>query len=308
MLLAIGGLRNLAEAPVIYLPIVTATRPQQEPLLRVKQQASPASGSSMLKLYIALFVAAVLICNFVGLVLWDSSCQNKNLVQYEKEVASRKAQEAQRELEWVREMDKKREEEHARETQWQTEYDLKKAQEAQRELEWVREMDKKREEERARETRWQTEYDLKKAQEARRELAWERHMNETQESERTREAQWKRSYDLKRAQEKQQQRAWERQMDNKRREERTREAQWEMSQEKRERLGLSWSAPLSHGCVSHGVQSYRARLLDAGAYNYNKIVPCMEMPISIHGVSRIADHCERQGNVGVLRLIVCSKH
>ncbi|KAF7971646.1 hypothetical protein HWV62_20688 [Athelia sp. TMB] len=200
---------------------------EQEPLLRAKQQASPASGSSMLKLYIALFVAAVLICNFVGLVLWDRSCQNKNLVQYEKEVASRKAQEAQRELEWVREMDKKREEEHARETQWQT------------------------------------EYDLKKAQEARRELAWERHMNETQESERTREAQWKRAYDLKRAQEKQQERAWERQMDNKRREERTREAQWEMSQEKRERLGLSWSAPLSHGCVSHGVQSYRARLLDA---------------------------------------------
>lgn len=92
---------------------------------------------------------------------------------------------------------------------------------------------------------------------------------------------------------------WGRQTDDKRERERIREVQWHMSQEQRERLGLHWDQPLVGMCISYGVRSYRARLLDAASYSYNPIVPCREMSLDIQGVSMNASYCESQGQVRV---------
>ncbi|KZP29934.1 hypothetical protein FIBSPDRAFT_162582 [Athelia psychrophila] len=89
---------------------------------------------------------------------------------------------------------------------------------------------------------------------------------------------------------------WDREMGDKREQERAREAQWHMSQEQRERLGLHWDDPLAGSCISYGVRTYQARLLDAASYSYNHIVPCREMPLDIQGFPMNASHCESRGD------------
>lgn len=191
-------------------------------------------------LSLALIVTVIIVYHLGWWALWDTGCQNRNLVKYERELTLKRAQERLHESEWERQMNESREQERLRETQRE-----------------------------------------------KREIEWERHMTDSQEQERLREAQRK-QHEIE----------WERQMNNKRQYEHTREAEWHMSQEQRERLGLSWGEPLAGSCISYGVRSYRARLLDAaGSYSYNPIVPCREMPLDILGVSMKASFCESQGKV-----------
>ncbi|KZP29932.1 hypothetical protein FIBSPDRAFT_162479 [Athelia psychrophila] len=198
--------------------------------------------------------------------------------QWDRQVDSNREQERLREvqreardLEWGRQMDDKRDQERVQEG-------LREAEREAREFEWRRQMDDKREQERVQER-------LREVEREARDLKWGRQMDDKLEQERLREAQRKRV-----------DREWERELDDKREQERIREAQWHMSQEQRERLGLHWDQPLMGTCISHGVRSYRARLLDDASYSYNHIVPCREMTLDIQGVSMKANYCESKGN------------
>ncbi|KAF7983108.1 hypothetical protein HWV62_24053 [Athelia sp. TMB] len=171
--------------------------------------------------------------------------------------------------------------------QYETEVNLRKAEEMQRELAWEGLMNDKRARENTRETQWEIS-------QQERELAWEREMDDKRAKERAREAEWELAQQER---ERLAKVAWERQKKDQREKERAREAQWKISQQERERLSLSWGPPIAQSCISHGVKSYRAQLLDAASYSYNKIVACMETPITIHGVPRNASRCERQVNV-----------
>ncbi|KZP20204.1 hypothetical protein FIBSPDRAFT_954815 [Athelia psychrophila] len=268
---------------------------EREPLLPRRQQATSSTLSRNKKLSILLIVAAFSLYHLGWWARWDAGCQDRNLARWEQELKLKKVQERQREVQWDRQVDSNREQERLREAQ-------RKA----RDLEWGRQMDDKREQERLQERSREAQREradlerrrqmeeklerereqerLREAQRKRVDLEWERQMDDKREQERIREAQRKR-VDLN----------WERQMDDKREQERIREAQWHMSQEQRERLGLYWDEPLTGSCISHGVRSYQARLLDAASYSYNPIVPCREMPLDIQGVSVKASYCESKG-------------
>ncbi|KAF7972277.1 hypothetical protein HWV62_18516 [Athelia sp. TMB] len=63
-------------------------------------------------------MVALLSLALIGSCIFAASVPNKNLIQWEKDLAFRKAQEKIRELEWERQMKEKRKDERVRERQW----------------------------------------------------------------------------------------------------------------------------------------------------------------------------------------------
>ncbi|KZP07723.1 hypothetical protein FIBSPDRAFT_1052785 [Athelia psychrophila] len=243
---------------------------EREPLLPRKQQATSSTISLNKILSILLIVAAFSLYHVGWWARWDAGCQNRNLVQWERELKMKKVQEREREVQWGRQVDSNREQERLREAQREA-----------RDLEWGRQMNDKLEQERVQE---RSREDQRERADLERRRQMDDKLKQEREQERLREAQRK-QVDLE----------WGREMDDKREQERIREAQWYMSQDQRERLGLHWDRPLTGNCISHGVRSYQARLLDAASYSYNRIVPCREMPLDIQGVSVKASYCETKG-------------
>ncbi|KAF7972290.1 hypothetical protein HWV62_18542 [Athelia sp. TMB] len=225
-------------------------------------------------------IVVIALFSFVMIGSWAlaASAQNRNFEQWEKDLASKKAQEKVRELEWESQMAQKQEQERTRE------------------IEWDHQMQKTRDQERIREDDWERQMEERKAQEQVREIEWEHQMEEAHEQERVRERDWEHQMAERCKQEHLREMEWERQMEEKLEDERVRERQWHLDQAGRERLGLYWAQPTAGRCSSHGVRDYSAQLLNAAPYHYNWLEPCMDIPIIIEGMPHNASRCEQNGD------------
>jgi len=251
---------------------------------------------------ILLFTAAML-----GSWVLAVNSTNRNLVQWEKELSTRKAQEKIRELEWETQRAEKQAQEHAREVEWDHQMQQTREAERVRESEWEKQVAERCEQEHMREMEWERQFEEAHEQERARELEWAREMEQRRDDERARRQswerdlqrsrdEWKRELATQKALERRRQQAWDRKMEENREAERERERQWHLDQAERERLGLYWDHPVASRCSAHGVRDYRARLLNALPYHYNWLEPCMEIPIAIRGQAHNATRCEQIGD------------
>ncbi|KZP29933.1 hypothetical protein FIBSPDRAFT_851097 [Athelia psychrophila] len=266
--------------------------PETEPLIPGRQK-KVAWYRTHIK---CVTIAAILCVAMVSCMVWSATRQSQNLVQWERELTSKKALEKIRELEWGRQMEQKRTEQLVREQEWDHQMEERHEEEHGRELEWDGQMEQKRAEQLVREQEWDHQMEERHEEERGRELEWEGHMERKRAEQLLREKEWDHQMEERHEEEHGRELEWDGYMEQKHEEERIRERQWDVSQEQRERLGLYWDEPTPGRCTAHGVRDHHAQLLNATPYRYNWLQPCEDMPIFIDGSMRNASRCERIGN------------
>ena len=102
-----------------------------------------------------------------------------------------------------------------------------------------------------------------------------------------------RQFKTKQRQAKAKQDEWIEGQEQQRLREQLREKQGLREAEERQRLGLHW-ADLEEDtqCTAYNTRDYKARLLNTVPYEYNRLRPCQEIPIVIHGRSIRTTRCE----------------
>ncbi|KZP29925.1 hypothetical protein FIBSPDRAFT_926768 [Athelia psychrophila] len=218
---------------------------ETEPLIPGRQKKVAWYRTSHIKCI--TIASAILFVVMVSCMVLSATHQNQQLMEWERDLTSKKALEKIRELEWGRQMEQKRaeqllrekewdrqmeegrEEEHCRELEWERQMEQTRAQEYLREKEWDHQMEERHEEERGRELEWDGHMEEKRAEQLLREKEWDHQMEERHEEEHGRELEWDRQMRQARAQEQLQKKKWEHHMVEKREEELRREKKWELA-------------------------------------------------------------------------------
>ena len=140
---------------------------------------------------------------------------------------------------------------------------------------------------------WEHQFEEKQRQESARQYDWERELAASHLDEQLRMDRSERQLKKKQRQEKAKQDEWIEREEQQRLREHLREKQGLREEEERQRLGLYW-ADLEEDtrCTAYNTRDYKARLLNTVPYEYNRLRPCEEIPIVIHGRSIRTTRCE----------------